>query len=233
MRLEGAGETSTVTELLARFAGRPWLYELTQPHMAEEWERATAAGMVRLYPHGLTTSEPVDTGDGPYIVVVDGDLQTADQAIFSTNDYLPARVVITGDLRAQSLAFDNGVRIVVEGAAHVERACIGQHGDRDGVLHVYGELSTPILMLDGYSGAYADRGLRALTYSTGWENLEPDIVNAREGLDSRYFPAELLDAYGDLDLDKAIVAARAGTALLLPGVAESVPARLHLRHTTD
>jgi hypothetical protein len=60
---------------------------------------------------------------------VDGGLATADHVGFQTDDYVQARVLVTGDLRAHSLSYDNGARVVVERAAHVERACIGQHGD--------------------------------------------------------------------------------------------------------
>jgi hypothetical protein len=123
---------------------------------------------------------------------------------------------------------------VVEGAAHIERACIGQHGDRNGVLDVYGELSVPILLLDSYTAAAARGGVRALIYSAGtfWEDLQPDIIDAREGQDGRYFRPECLDQYGDLDLDKAISAVRAGAALLLPGVEESHPDRLRIRRAS-
>jgi hypothetical protein len=64
-----------------------------------------------------------------------------------------------------------------------------------------------------------------------WRELKPDIVDGRESLDGQYFRPEYLDQYGDLDLVKAILAARDGETILLPGVAESYPDRLRLRHT--
>ena len=47
---------------------------------------ATGCG-VRYYEGGLTTGEPVETGNGPYVVVVDGDLVTPGHVALETDDW--------------------------------------------------------------------------------------------------------------------------------------------------
>lgn len=118
MLLDEAGEASSVAELVDRFADQSWLYEITDLH-ADEKRAADAAGAVRYYLRGLNTSEPVETGDGQYVVVVDGDLVTTGHVGVDTDDYVQGRVIVTGNLRAGSLSFANGARLVVEGSAHI------------------------------------------------------------------------------------------------------------------
>jgi hypothetical protein len=232
VRIDQAGESITISELLARFAGQTWLYEITELHETEQ-AAAEAAGTVRLYPHGLTTQEPIETGNGHYVVVVDGDLVTSDHAEFHTIDYEQSRVIVTGNMRARSLSYANGARVMVEGSAEIERACIGRYGDRNAVFGVGGQLTVPIVLIDRNTTVDALGGLRALIYSAGhfWRELKPDIDELGESLDDESFRPEYLDEYGDLDLVKAIAAARAGETILLPGVAESYPDRLRFRHT--
>lgn len=230
MRLDEAGQATTIAELVARFAGRPWLYELAEL-AGQEQLAADTAGSVRLYPRGLTTDEPVETGDGPYVVVVDGDLVATVHVDVDTDDYVQARVIVTGSLRAGSLSYANGARVVVEGAAHIALVCVGRYGDRNAVLDVGGELSMPLLALDPQTAAYARAGIRGVIYADVgfWAELEPDILATEE--DGRFFPVELLDRWGNLDLDRVVAAAREGAPLLMPGVAESFPARSRLRPT--
>jgi hypothetical protein len=230
MRLDKGGEGTTIAELLERFVGRSWLYELGDLH-PEPRREAEAAGAVRFYEGGLTTGEPVETGDGPYVVIVDGDLVTPGHVALETDDYLPGRVIVTGSLCAGSLSFANGARVVVEGQADIARVCVGQWGDRDGVFDVHGELSVPLLVLDRNSFVGAGKGFRGLIYSCSPVGaVEPDIESDDPG-DDLFFPAELLDDEDFLDLDKLIKAGRDEGPLLLPGIAESFPDRLRLRKT--
>jgi hypothetical protein len=226
MRLDDGGQRGTIAKALEQFAGEPWLFEI------EELLGEEDPVVVRFH-SGLSVEEPVETGDGPYAFVVDGDLVTTDHVSIWTDDYRQGRVIITGDLRARSLSFGNGARVIVGGDAVVERACVGQYGDRNAVLEVSGTLTTGTLLLDPTTAAYAYGGVRALLYADEgfWEELRPDIVNGRIGEDGRFFRPEILDRYGDVDFAAAIAFVRAGEELLLPGVLESFPDRLTLRHT--
>jgi hypothetical protein len=238
MRLDNGGAATTAGELLDRFAGRRWVDHLAS--MNEFWLRkADAAGTVRWYEGGLTSSEAIETGDGPYVVVVDGDLLTPGHADLETLGGIPARVIVTGSLHAGSLSFGGGGRVVVEGAAGIERVCAGMRSDCDGVFDVGGtakpgswiggELSVPLLALDWRSGIGAAGGFRGLIcaqHPVG--GVGPDIKDSG-CTDGRFFPSELLGFDGGLHLGKLIEAGRTGAPLLRPGVAESFPDRLRLR----
>lgn len=226
MRLDTGGQRSTIAELMARFGAEPWIFELEEL-LADDLPVA-----VRLYT-SIDTDDDLDTGDGPYAFVVDGDLVGRGHASFWTDDYRQGRIIVNGNLRLGSLSFGNGARIIVRGDAEIDRACFGQYGDRNAVLDVAGQLATPALLLDPYTVAYAGGGIRAVIYAGlgFYEEFEPDIANVREGNDGRYFRPGVLDRYRDLDFQEAIAAVRAGQPLFLPGVEESFPARHAPRHT--
>jgi hypothetical protein len=97
------------------------------------------------------------------VVVVDGDLVAAGHVDLDTDDYYQGRVIITGSLRADSLYFADGVRVVVEGAAHIASACVGRYGDRNAALCVDGELSVPLLAVDSNTSVWAKAGRPRLT----------------------------------------------------------------------
>jgi hypothetical protein len=136
---------------------------------------------------------------------------------------------IAGGLRVdEPIETGYGPYIVVGGSADIARVCVGQHGDRNGVFHVYGgQLSVPLLAVD-LNSTFDAKGFRGLLLARGRvEGREPDLMEVADK--ERLFPAELLDKYGGLDLSKVIAAARAGRPLLLRGVAESFPDRLRIR----
>ncbi|WP_406500071.1 hypothetical protein OG936_36705 [Streptomyces sp. NBC_00846] len=197
---------------------------------------------MRLYPSGCTTTQPVWTGNGPYFVVVDGDLTSTAPVELVTCDYTPGPVIVTGSLNAPSLSFANNIRVFVGGDVRVS-ACLGELGDRNAVLAVEGELHARAQILDSYADACADGSIRVLIYANGWEQLRPDIVNDGPGDDSRFFRPELLrhDETGTClsfpaarpgprpSFPAALRAAFAGEELFLPGVEERFPASLVLR----
>ncbi|WP_370377210.1 hypothetical protein [Catenulispora sp. GAS73] len=230
MRLDKEGEPATTAGLLARFGTtRPWLDdELTFLDDVDGREAAEQSGSVRLYPEGLSTDEPVETDGGPFMVVVNGDLVTSDHVRFCTDDYIPGLIVVTGDLRAKTLFFESGARVIVEGSARIAQACFGRWGDENAMLDVQGELETPVLVLDGQTPAFAHRGVRTVTSNSlgWWDGMKPDIL-----LDQRkdYFRQDLLNSDGGLNWDLAYAAAQEGSPLLRPGAEESFPQRLEAR----
>ncbi|WP_194909523.1 hypothetical protein [Catenulispora rubra] len=234
VRLDKEGEPGTTAGLLAAFgATRPWLDgELTFLDDVDGLEAAEQSGSVRLYPEGLSTDEPVETAGGPFMAVVNGDLVTSDHVHFGTDDYIPGLIVVTGDLHAETLFFASGARVIVEGSVRVAQACFGRWGDENALLDVQGELETPVLVLDGYTPAFARRGVRTVTCNSlgWWDGMTPDILPTAE---KDYFRPELLDRHGDLDWDLAYAAAREGLPLLRPGAEESFPQRLEARATVS
>ncbi|MFF3959709.1 hypothetical protein ACFYY1_42075 [Streptomyces sp. NPDC001890] len=187
MRLDKEGQVSSIPEILEQFPGREWSWAL------EAFEYWGAPPTVRLYPSGCTTTQPVDTGDGPYFVVVDGDLTSTAPVEFVTCDYTPGLVIVTGSLNAPLLYFANNIRVFVGGDVRVSGACLGQLGDRNAMLTVEGELHARTLILGSYAEVCADKGIRALVYAHRLDQLCPDIVNDGLGDDSPFFRPELLD----------------------------------------
>jgi hypothetical protein len=225
VRLDEQGQAASVAEVLERLPDRQWSWAL------EEFEYGNEPPTVRVHLSGCTTKQPAETGDGPFFVVVDGDLTSTAPVELWTRDYTPGLVVVTGNLSAPMLSFGNNTRVFVEGDVRVDGACLGQYGDHNAMLAVGGELSARALLLGPGTSACADGGVRALTYTdgSGWEHLRPDIVNNGLGDDSRFFRPDLLDHTETgprLSFVKAHRAAFHGEELFLPGVEERFPARL-------
>ncbi|MEE1739751.1 hypothetical protein [Streptomyces sp. BE147] len=227
MQLDEEGRASSIPEILEQFPGREWSWAL------EAFEYWGELPTVRLYPSGCTTTQPVEAGDVPFFVVVDGDLTSTAPVDLVTCDYTPGLVIVTGSLHAPLLYFANNIRVFVGGDVRVSGACLGQHGDRNAMLAVAGELHARALILGSYAEVCADGGIRALVYAHGWEQLSPDIVNDGLGDDSPFFRPELLDHHENhprrLSVTAAVKAAFAGEELFLPGVEERFPERLVLR----
>lgn len=232
MLLDENGDPGSLPDVLERFGDRPWSWVLEDfAGEAEFWHEPVA---VRVYPSGHAAEQPLETGDGPYLVVVEGDLTTTVHAELWTGEGAPGLVIVTGDLCASALSFGNGARVVVEGGVRLTGACVGRFGDLGAALTATGELSARALLLDGAATARAARGIRALIYASGegWERLRPDIVNDGRGDDSRFFRPELLrdtETGPRLHFPEALRAALDGGELFLPGVEERFPARLVAR----
>ncbi|QRN99512.1 hypothetical protein JRI60_11040 [Archangium violaceum] len=228
-RLEDLGRATTFAELHSRLHLHRWEAEL------HEFERPNGppSCTVRIIDGGVDGSGDIDTGDGPYVVLVDGPLKSPGHLNLWTDDYRPGLVIVRGDLQARTLSFGNGARVFVEGSVFVDDCLFGQYGDRNAVLSATGELRARASFLGAHAYIYADGGVRSLLYAPrgGWETLDPDIENEGVGDGADFFDPAVLDRYGDLDFQLAIQAAREGRPLFLPGVEERFPARLTSRRT--
>ena len=231
-RLEELGRETTFAELHSRLH--------LHPREAELWDferpNGPPPGTLRIIDGGVDGSGDIDTGKGPYVVLVDGPLKTSGHLNLWTYEYLPGLVIVRGDLHARTLSFGNGARVFVEGSVFVDDWLFGQYGDHNAVLSTTGELRARASFLDTHTFIYADGGVRSLLYAStaGWETLEPDIANEGEGIGTDFFDPAVLDRHGrdaDLDFPLAIQAAREGRPLFLPGVEERFPARLTSRKT--
>ncbi|MFP2933957.1 hypothetical protein ACLESO_54310, partial [Pyxidicoccus sp. 3LG] len=196
-RLEDLGRAATLAELHSRLHRHRWEGEL------EQFERPNGSppGTVRIIDGGVDGSGDIDTGKGPYIVLVDGPLETSGHLNLWTDDYHPGLIIVRGDVRARTLSFGNGARVFIEGSVFVEDCLFGQYGDRNAVLSATGALHARASFLGTTAYIYADGGVRSLLYAPrgGWEKLEPDIGNEGEGDGAGFFDPAVLDRYGDLD----------------------------------
>ncbi|WNG20059.1 hypothetical protein [Cystobacter fuscus] len=228
-KLEDLGRAATLAELRSHLHLHPREAEL------DTFERppGLASCTVRIIDGGVDSPGNIDTGNGPYVILVDGPLRTSGHLGLWTDDYLPGLLVVRGDLHARTLSFGNGARVFVDGSVFVDDCLFGQYGDRNAVLAATGELRARASFLGTTARIYADGGVRSLIYAPGgsWETLEPDIGNEGDGDGAGFFDPTVLDRYGDLDFKRAIQAAREGRPLFLPGVEERFPARLTTRQT--
>jgi hypothetical protein len=229
VRLDRDGEAATVSDLRDRYSGAwDWfageLTNLNDGGPEADLAEAERIDAVRLYPTGLHTGEPIDTGGGPYLVVVDGDLTTSGWIRFTSDDYVPGLVVVSGDVRAQALLF-RGIRVVVLGSVVLSQGCFGWWGDANGMLHADGVVDSPVIAVDIHTAVFSEAGLQGVIFAGRgwWSGLEPDTM------DEECFRPEALDADGSLDMDAAFAVAGSGMPVLRPGVAENYPQRLRPR----
>ncbi|MFP2924402.1 hypothetical protein ACLESO_04130 [Pyxidicoccus sp. 3LG] len=228
-RLEDLGRETTFAELHSRLHRHPQEEELRDIQRPKR----LPPGKLRIIDGGVDSSGDIDTGKGPYVVLVDGPLKTSGHLDLWTYEYLPGLVIVRGDLQARTLSFGNGARVFVDGSVFVDDWLFGQYGDHNAVLSASGELRARASFLGATTFLDADGGVRSLVYASrgGWEKLKPDIENEGEGDGAGFFDPAVLDRYGDLDFPLAIQAAREGRPLFLPGVEERFPARLTSRKT--
>ena len=230
LRLDDLGRETTFAELHSRLHLHPREAELGD---FEPRPNGPPPARLRIIDGGVDGSGDIDTGKGPYVVLVDGPLKTSGHLDLWTYEYLPGLVIVRGDLQARTLSFGNGARVFVEGSVFVDDWLFGQYGDHNAVLSATGGLRARASFLDTHTFIYTDGGVRSLLYASraGWETLEPDIENEGVGNGTDFFDPAVLDRYGDLDFPLAIQAAREGRPLFLPGVEERFPARLTSRKT--
>ncbi|HUJ60854.1 MAG TPA: hypothetical protein VLX92_20265 [Kofleriaceae bacterium] len=165
-------------ELATRFADRDWI-----TGYLPAVNRAVSA---RVFEGGLGAGFDVDDfGEGPYVIVVDGDLATDSDLVLDTRDN--SMFVVTGSLRARNLVFDRGTLVVVERDC-VAHFVIGSHGDDNAGLVVGGNLRARGVFLDGYTGIEVAGAIEAPVDARGF-CLPDDFA----GIDPRdAFVAEVL-----------------------------------------
>lgn len=174
--------------------------------------------------HFLDRSLAVDgiiAGDGPWALIIHGDLHASLDLDFSTSDYKSSLLVVQGNVRCRNFRFTNGATCVVAQDLFASGYVIGRYGDETARLEVGGTLHARALLLDHVTGVEANE-IDAITYAADGWGLPQDIDD---------------DAFvdGELDLHAVWQAAITNTPILRPEreaeLRQVVAARLAARAT--
>lgn len=141
---------------------------------------------------GSLAIDDLEAGDGPWALIVHGDLYASGDLDFSTSDYKCSVLVVLGSVRTRNLQFTNGASCVVAHDLVASGIVVGRYGDESARLVVGGMLTARALLLDHVTGVYAD-SIDAIVYSApGW-NLPQDVPNDRDVFEDAVLDDEQLD----------------------------------------
>jgi len=157
--------------------------------------------------------DDLEPDEGPWALIVRGDLEAAGDLDFSTGDYEVSLLVVLGSVRARNLRFAKGATCVIAGDLEVRGLVVGRYGDESARLEVGGDLRARALLLDHVTGAEAASIDAIVVASEGWQ-LPIDAPSQDE--ERRIYAPALLDEDGGLDLEAAWDAATRGASIFLP-----------------
>src|SRR4051794_38588908 len=105
MNLEDLGRETTLAHLQERYGHHrdwKWLAETTIHN-----DEAQTPVRCWLIDGGISVQESLQTGEGPWVIVVDGDLETTGDLIFRTGTYLTSTILVLGHVRARHVFYRN------------------------------------------------------------------------------------------------------------------------------
>jgi hypothetical protein len=205
---ELGGTVVPFSEVAKLFPGEAWLEMRELMNDGDETPTRVVEGGARV--------EGLVAGDGPWALVVHGDLHATGDLDFSTTDYAVSTLVVCGNVTARNLYFSNGDNCFITGDLTCTGVVVGQHGDESARLVVEGRLEARALMVDHVTGVEAEE-LDALVCSAeGW-GLPLDLDQGADSHRELLHP-ETLDEDGRVDVSAVWAHASAGGELFLPGV---------------
>ncbi|MFP2909467.1 hypothetical protein ACLESD_31375 [Pyxidicoccus sp. 3LFB2] len=228
MRLDELGREVSFEELATRFRGHDlWSWFLENRDLVEAEVRP------RLIEGGLDTSEDVETGEGPWALILDGDLVTTGDITFRTGDYATSTVIVTGHLRARNIRYGGSARVAVDRDLTASGVIVGSWGTDGAVLGVSGTLTARAVLLDSHTPIWANAGgprsvpeaFRTLIVGgRGWQEFVPDVeFGALEQHEQTFMPEVLKN--GVLDVQQALEHARRGGGPFLPEAEQALRAK--------
>lgn len=201
----------TADDLRALFTGEWWLEVL------EYGDEPPAVHFVE----GDLAVESLAPGDGPWALVVHGDLHATGDLDFSTSDYKVSLLVVRGSVRTRNLRFTNGANCIVSHDLDASGYVLGRYGDESAQLVVGGTLRARALLLDHVTGCDAGAIEAIVCSSAGWR-LPLDLDYSAESHEDLLVPEAL--AGGTIGIAEAWEVATRGRELFLPGVEERLRA---------
>lgn len=170
-RLEELGEPTTYEELSARHAGAPWLrwFLETRTLVTHEPEPRLLRGDLRL-------TRDLRSGDGPWAMILEGDLETSGDLDFTTGDYAVSTLIVLGDVRARNVSFSSSARVSITGNLLASGIITGSGGDSGACLGTDQLLTARAVLLDEHTSISAadGAGFRALLVGArGWQEFNP------------------------------------------------------------
>ncbi|GEN07518.1 hypothetical protein SAMN05443572_101467 [Myxococcus fulvus] len=223
--LDRLGREVSFEELAERFKGhdmRDWLLE-NRTLVSEEPKP-------RLIEGSLQVDHDLETGDGPWVLVIDGDLVTTGDLVCTTDDYAVSTLFITGQLRARNIRFQSSARVSVDGDVVVSGVIVGTGGDSEASLGTSSTLTARAVVLDSNTAIWAKAGQpRSVpeAYRTlivggkGWQSFIPDVDVGDPSHHQQTFVPEVIRG-GVLDAYKTWSHVRTGGGPLLPEVEQAL-----------
>lgn len=205
---ELGGTVVAFSEVERLFPGEAWL---------ELRELMEAGGQTPTrFVEGGVSGDTIVAGDGPWAVVVHGDLVVTGDLDFSTTDYAVSALVVRGNVSARHFRFTNGANCFITGDLTCSGIVVGRYGDESARLVVDGRLKARALMLDHVTGTEAQDLDCLVCAARGW-GLPQDIDLGAES-HRELLHAATLDRDGSVDMHQVWSHVSAGGELFLPGV---------------
>jgi hypothetical protein len=166
---------------------------------------------------GSLSVDDLDAGDGPWALIVHGDVHATGNLDFGTSDYKVSALVVFGSVHARNFRFTNGANCYVVHDLIARDFVFGRYGDESARLAVGGLLKARAVLLDHVTGVDAAE-LDAIVCATeGWQ-LPLDIDYYADVSD--LFVSDVIDVDGRIDLFRAWTVAARGEAVFAPGAEE-------------
>ncbi|WNG28051.1 polymer-forming cytoskeletal protein [Cystobacter fuscus] len=228
MMLDEMGREVSFEDISARYRGHESLnWFLETRDLNDEEPRP------RIIEGGLDVTHELRTSDGPWALIIDGDLVTTGDLVFMTEGAGTCALIVTGNVRARNISYGGSARVAVDGDITASGIITGSWGSDGAVLGTSGVLTARALLLDPHTPIWANAGgprsvpeaFRTLIVGgTGWQEFVPDIdADMPENGEQTFVPEVLKN--GMLDLYLARKHAERGGSPFLPEVERSLRAK--------
>jgi hypothetical protein len=228
MLLDESGHEVSFGDIAARYRGHALLnWFLETRDLNDEEPRP------RLIEGGLDVTYDLESGDSPWAFIIEGDLVTTGDLVFTTGGAGTCALIVTGNVRARNIVYGGSARVAVDGDITASGVIIGRWGSDGAVLGASGILTARAVLLDPHTPIWANAGgprsvpeaFRTLIVGgRGWQEFEPDIDASALENDKQTFVPEVLKN-GVLDLHLARKHAERGGSPFLPEVEQSLRAK--------
>jgi hypothetical protein len=104
MKLDELGHETSFEDIATRYRShdlRSWFLETRDLVQTEV--------RPRIIEGGVDVTHDLDTSDGPWAIIIDGDLVTTGDLSSTTDDYATSTLIVTGQLRARNVFYEAGV----------------------------------------------------------------------------------------------------------------------------
>lgn len=228
MRLDELGREVTFADLAARYRGHDLLSWFLENRVL-----VSAEVRPRLIEGSVDVAHDLETGEGPWALILDGDLVTTGDLTFRTGDYATSTLIVTGNVRARNIQYGGSARVAVDRDLTASGIITGAWGTDGAVLGVGGTLTARAVLLDPHTPIWANAGgprsvpeaFRTLIVGgRGWQEFTPDLDSDDIENHPRTFVPEVLNR-GVLDHQRAREHAVRGGSPFLPDVEQALRAK--------
>ena len=151
--------------------------------------------------------------EGPFIVIIDGNLRATGDLDFTTAVYQRSLVVVFGEVTARHFRFNSGASVFINRNLTLAGECFGDHGDESAELYCQ-KLTARALILDHVTGVNATELDCVVCSADGWGLPQHVDYAAKEGHAELFAPEVLSEG---ISVEQAYAHAHANNDIFLPG----------------